>query len=97
MVAKGRGRKLKCEEFPELARYIEFAFGDGDRVLQPDPSLVNSTLFTAADNENVMRHAKEMLRNIKPDFTISSSYLYTHAMDYRKGTRQAECHHHGKG
>ena len=33
VVAKGRGRKLKCEEFPELARYIEFAFGEGDRVL----------------------------------------------------------------
>lgn len=34
VVAEGRGRKLKCEEFPELARYIEFAFGEGDRVLR---------------------------------------------------------------
>jgi len=33
IIAKGRGRKLKCEEFPELARYIEFAFGEGDRLL----------------------------------------------------------------
>lgn len=32
-IADGRGRKLKCEEFPELAHYIEFAFGEGDRVL----------------------------------------------------------------
>lgn len=33
IIAKGRGRKLKCEEFPELARYIEFPFGEGDRLL----------------------------------------------------------------
>ena len=33
-VADGCGRKLKCEEFPELAQFIEFAFGEGDRVLR---------------------------------------------------------------
>ena len=65
VVAKGRGRKLKCEEFPELARYIEFAFEEGDRVLrgggglQADPRLLDTTLFKAADNATVMRHAKE--------------------------------------
>ena len=32
-IADGRGRKLKYEEFPELTHYIEFAFGEGDRVL----------------------------------------------------------------
>ena len=67
VVAKGRGRKLTCEEFPELARCIEFAFGEGDRVLQEggglqaDPRLLDTTLFKAADNATVMRHAKEML------------------------------------
>ena len=103
VVAEGRGRKLKCEEFPELARYLEFAFGEGDRVLrgggglQADPCLLDSTLFKAADNATVMRHAKEMLRKIKPDFKISTSCLYTYTMNYRKGTKQAERHHHGKG
>ena len=55
-IADGRGRKLKCEEFPELARYIEFAFGEGDRVLrgggglEADRRLLDTTLFKAADN-----------------------------------------------
>lgn len=31
-IAEGRGRKLKCEEFPELPVLLEFAFGDGDRL-----------------------------------------------------------------
>ena len=61
VVAEGRGRKLKCEEFPELARYIEFAFGEGDRVLrgggglQADPRLLDSTLFKATDNATCQR------------------------------------------
>ena len=103
VVAEGRGRKLKCEEFPELAQYLEFAFGEGDRVLrgggglQADPRLLDSTLFKAVDNATVMRHAKEMLRKTKPDFKISTSCLYTYTMNYRKGTKQAERHHHGKG
>jgi len=101
VVAEGRGRKLKCEEFPELARYIEFAFGGGDRVLrgggglQADSRLLDSTLFKAADNATIMRHAKRC--KIKPDFEISTSCLYTYTMNYRKRTKQAECHHHGKG
>lgn len=33
-IAEGRGRKLKCEEFPELPALLEFAFGDGDRLQQ---------------------------------------------------------------
>lgn len=32
-IADGRGRKLKCEEFPELSKYIEFAFSESDTVL----------------------------------------------------------------
>ena len=31
-VFKGRGRKLKCEEFPDLTGILEFAFGESDRV-----------------------------------------------------------------
>lgn len=75
-IAEGRGRKLKCEEFPELARYIEYCFGEGDRVLrgggglQADPRLLDTKLFKAADNTTVMRHVKEMLNTIKPEFAI---------------------------
>ena len=102
-IADGRGRKLKCEEFPELAHYIEFAFGEGDRVLrgggglEAERRLLDTTLFKAADNATVMRHAKELINRVRPDFKISTSCLYTYTMNYRKGSRQAERHHHGKG
>lgn len=78
-----------------MERATESLRGGGG--LQADPRLLDSTLFKAADNATVMRHAKEMLRKIKPDFKISTSCLYTYTMNYRKGTKQAERHHHGKG
>ena len=98
----GRGRKLKCDEFPELSKYIEFAFSEDDRVLraggglQTDRRLLDTTLFKAADNATVMRHVKELLATVMPNFQISTSCLYTYTMNYRKGTHQAERHHHGK-
>ena len=101
-IAKGRGRKLKCEEFPELARYIEFAFGEGDRLLrgggglQADPRLLDARLFKAADNATVMRDVKEILNTVKPEFNISSSCLYTYTKNYRKDMLQAKRHHHGR-
>lgn len=101
-IAEGRGRKLKCEEFPELASYIEFAFGEGDRILrgggglQADRRLLDTKLFKAADNATVMRHVLEMLNNIKPEFSISTSCLYTYTNNCRKGTIQAKRHHHGR-
>lgn len=101
-IAKGRGRKLKCEEFPELARYIEFAFGEGDRILrgggglQEDPRLIDPRLFKAADNATVMRDVKEMLKTVKPEFSISTSCLNTYTKNYRKGTLQAKRYHHGR-
>lgn len=77
-IAEGRGRKLKCEDFPELTRYIEYCFGEGDRVLrgggglEADPRLLDTKLFKAADNATVMRHVKEMLNTIKPEFVVST-------------------------
>ena len=65
-IAEGRGRKLKCEEFPVLTRYIEHCFGKGDRVLrgggglEADPRLLDTKLFKAEDNATVMRHIKEI-------------------------------------
>lgn len=101
-IADGRERKLKCEEFPELSKYIEFAFGEGDRVfhagggLQSDPRLLDTKLFKTADNATVMRHVKESLATVKPNFQISTSCLYTYTMNYRQGTAQAKHHHHGR-
>ena len=66
---EGRGRKLKCEEFPELASYIEFAFGEGDRIfrggggLQADRRLLDTKLFKAADNATVI-HLMLMLASL---------------------------------
>ena len=80
-IAEGRGRKLKCEEFPELASYIEFAFGEGNRILrgggglQADPRLLDPKLFKAADSATVMCHVQEILNNVKPEFSISTSCL----------------------
>lgn len=31
-ILKARERRLKCEEFPDLAAILEFSFGEGDRV-----------------------------------------------------------------
>ena len=101
-IAKGRGRKLKCEEFPELARYIKFAFGEGDRLLrgrgglQADPGLLDARLFKAADNATVTRDVKEMLNTVKPEFNTSTSCWYTYIKNYQKGTLQAKRHHHGR-
>ena len=44
-----------------------------------------------------MRHAKELKKRARPDFKISTSCLYTYTMNYRKGSKQAERHYHGKG
>lgn len=48
--AKGRGRKLKCYEFPEFVRYIKFAAGDralhGGGGLQADPRLVDTIRYS---------------------------------------------------
>lgn len=49
-IHKGRGRKLKCEEFPDLAGILEFTFGEGDRVdragggLESHPRLTDCAL-----------------------------------------------------
>ena len=102
-IAEGRGRKLKCEEFPELTRYIEYCFSEGDRVvrggggLEADPRLLDTKLFKAADNATMMQQVKEGLNTIKPEFVVSTSCLYTYSNNYKKGTIQAKRrHHHGK-
>lgn len=51
-IAEGRGRKLKCEEFPELTALLEFAFGDGDRLRQGGGGLeAHSKLYNETMNK----------------------------------------------
>ena len=59
-VFKGRGRKLKSEEFPDLAGILEFAFGESDRVdragggLESHPRLTDTVLYRAADSNTII-------------------------------------------
>ena len=102
-IAKGSGRRLKCEEFPELAICLEYAFGEGDRLhrggggLEAHPKLLDTTLYKALDNATSMKQAKEFISAVNPDLKISLSTLYNYTMNYKKGTHQAKAHHHGKG
>ena len=56
IIAKGRGRKLKTEQFPELSMALEYAFGEldvsegGGGGLESHPRLITGTLYRAIDN-----------------------------------------------
>ena len=66
-VFKGRGKKLKSEEFPDLAGILEFAFGESNRVdragggLESHPRLTDTVLYRAADSNTIMKHARETI------------------------------------
>lgn len=71
-VFRGRGRKLKCEEFPDLAGILEFTFGEGDRVdragcgLESHPRLTDTVLYRAVDSNTIMRNARETILALAP-------------------------------
>ena len=104
VIAKGRGRKLKCEEFPELAATLTFAFGErglnednGLMTLESHPRLTTSTLYRPKDNVISMKEAREVILLLSPErFKISLSSCYNYTQNYRKGSRQAKQHHYGK-
>ena len=103
-IYEGRGRALKCEEFPDLPAILEFAFGDQDRIsragggLESHPRLTDTVLYRAADNSTVMRQARETVLALAPkDFNISLSSCFNYTQNYREGTYQARRHHSGKG
>lgn len=103
-VFKGRGRSLKCEDFPDLAGILEFAFGEGDRVdragggLESHPRLTDTVLYRAADSNTIMRHARETILALAPEgFKISLSTCFNYTQNYREGTYQARRHHSGRG
>ena len=103
-IFKGRGRNLKSDEFPDLAGILEFAFGESDRIdrarggLESQPRLTDTVLYWAADNNTIMKHARETILALAPEgFSISLSSCFNYMQNYREGTYQAKRHHAGRG
>lgn len=68
-IASGRGRKLKCSEFPEL---MEYAFGEidtekGGGGLEAHPRLTTGTLYRTVDHVTTMKQAREILLAMAPE------------------------------
>ena len=98
------GRKLKIEEFPDIAAILENKFGEGDRIkrggggLESHPKLTNDILYRAADNATNMTDARLALLSLAPEnFSISLSTCYNYTQNFRKGTREEKRHHEGRG
>ena len=71
MIAEGRGRKLKTEEFPQLPAVMEYAFGEGDinrggGGLEAHSRLTTGTLYRLRDNATIMREARELVLSLAP-------------------------------
>ncbi|CAB4026118.1 Hypothetical predicted protein [Paramuricea clavata] len=101
---EGRGRMLKCEEFPDLSAVLEFAFGESDRIerggggLESHPRLTDTVLYRSADSNTIMKHARETILALAPkEFNISLSSCFNYTQNYKEGTYQAKRHHSGKG
>ena len=101
-IGKGRGRKLKTDQFPELPTILLYVFGDynvredGGGV-EAHPRLTTGTLYRATDNLTSMKAAREILLSLAPSsFKISLSSCYNYTDNYRRGSRQAQQHHHGR-
>jgi len=62
-IAVGRGRRLKIEQFPQLSKALEHAFGEGDvrdaggGGLESHPRLTNGILYKSVDNVTTMKKA----------------------------------------
>ena len=103
IIAEGRGRKLKCSKFPELATVLSYAFGEYDMQqggggLEAHPRLINGTLYQTTESVTTMKRAREILLSIAPKgFTISLSTCYNYTENYRERSAQAKRHHAGRG
>ena len=96
-VAMGRGRKLKCEEYPGLAEALEKAFGESSGGLESHPRLTTGTLYRTSDSATTMKEARLILLALAPaNYTISLSSCYNYTENYRKGSYQAKRHHEGR-
>lgn len=95
-VKPGRGRKLKCEENPNLAPLLEYAFMESG--IQSHPRLTVDTLYRTPDSNVYMKEARELVLAMSdPSFSISLSSCYNYTQNYKKNTLQAKRHHDGKG
>lgn len=99
-----RGRYMKCEEFPELAQVLEYAFGEGDKRendgggLECHPRLTEGTLYKSLDNYTNMIEARQLVLALSPaDFSITLSSCYNYTQNYKAGTYQAKRHHANMG
>ena len=96
-ISQGRGRKLKANEFPELATVLSYAFGELEGGLEAHPRLTTGTVYRASDNTMTMRKAREVLLSAAPEgFTISLSSCFNYTQNFRKGSIQSKQHHAGK-
>jgi hypothetical protein len=103
-VFEGGGRMLKSEEFPDLAAIMEFAFGESDRIeragggLESHPRLTDTVLYRAADNNTIMKDARETILALAPkEFNICLSSCFNYTQNFKEGTYQAKRHHTGRG
>ena len=84
---------LKCEEFPDLSAILEYAFGESDRIdrggggLESHPRLNDTVLYHSADNNTIMRDARETILALAPkEFNISLSSCFNYTQNYKEGT-----------
>jgi hypothetical protein len=91
---------LKSEQFPDLPAILEYVFGESDRIdrggggLENQPRLTDTILYCTADNNTIMRDARETILALAPkEFNISLSSCFNYTENY-KGTYQANS---GKG
>ena len=103
VIGEGRGRKLKSEEFPELAVVLMYVFGEydvneGGGELQTHPCLTIGTLYQTTDSVTTMKGAREILLSLAPaGFSISLSTCFNYTKNYRERSAQAKRHHAGRG
>ena len=100
-IASARGRKFKCEKFPELATAFKYTFGEIDAHdsggLEAHSRLTNGTLYWSSKSAMIMKTAREILLSLAPkDFTISLSAYYNYTEKFRVGSAQAKRHYAGK-
>lgn len=97
-----RGCMLKCEQWPELAKTLEYIFNAqdvnerGGGGLEAHPRLKNDILFRSKDNNTFMWQAHKIINAVSPpSFNISLSSCYNYTMSYKINSTSAKRHHHG--
>ena len=86
IIAAGRGRKLKSQEFPDLAALMECVFGEYDIAqggggLEAHPRLTTDVLYRASDSATTMKEARKILLSLAPrglSISLSSCYNERH-------------------